>query len=172
MTLSLGSGVGMTCPRAGSRCKISAVRYMASLDFLMSSSVTEEGIHRPGRLDPDIVEGPKRLNLSFGCWNSMQEADSIKIERKRPCPLYKEGEYQASSSWPFGTGLRFRSPTNRRGWVTHVRINGYPVIRGHVCFDKTCQGNRLTKHAETGYKNDSNKDWLWCDVTLRGMSAD
>ena len=37
-------------------------------------------------LDPDIVEGPRCLNLSFGCWNSMREADSIKIERKRPCP--------------------------------------------------------------------------------------
>ena len=60
-TLSLGSGVGMTYPRAGSQCEISAVRYLASLSFLMSSSVTEEGIHRPWRLDPDMVEGPKRL---------------------------------------------------------------------------------------------------------------
>ena len=60
-TLSPGSGVGMTCPRAGSLCEILAVRYLAPLSFLMSSSVTEEGIHRPWRLDPDMVEGLKRL---------------------------------------------------------------------------------------------------------------
>ena len=27
-----------------------------------------------------------------------------------------------------------------RGWVTHVRIDENPVIRGHdLCFDKTCR---------------------------------
>ena len=138
-TLSLGSGVGTTCPRAGSRCEISAVRYLASLNFLMSSFVMEEGIHRPRRLDPDIVEGAKCLNLSFGCWNSRREADSIKIERKNPCPLYKEGEYQASSACPRGTCLKLRSRINKHGWVIHTRIDENPVIRGHdLCFDKTC----------------------------------
>ena len=44
------------------------------------------------------------------------------------------------------------SPKRRnqwRGWVTHVRIDENPGIRGHdLCFDKTCQGNRFAKHAE------------------------
>ena len=36
-----------------------------------------------------------------------------------------------------------------RGWVTHARIDENPGIRGHdLCFDKTCQGNRLAKRAE------------------------
>ena len=36
-----------------------------------------------------------------------------------------------------------------RGWVTHARIDENPGIRGHdLCFDKTCQGNCLAKHAE------------------------
>ena len=34
----MGSGVGMTCPGAGSLCWISAVRYPTSLSFIMSSS--------------------------------------------------------------------------------------------------------------------------------------
>ena len=33
--------------------------------------------------------------------------------------------------------------------VTDVRIDENPVKRAHdLCFDKTCQGNRLAKHAE------------------------
>ena len=33
--------------------------------------------------------------------------------------------------------------------VTHVRIDENPVRGVHdLCFDKTCQGNRLAKHAE------------------------
>ena len=36
-----------------------------------------------------------------------------------------------------------------RGWVTHVRIDENPGIRGHdLCFDKMCQGNRFAKRAE------------------------
>ena len=36
-----------------------------------------------------------------------------------------------------------------RGWVTHVRIDKNPVKRVRdLCFDKTCQENRLAKHAE------------------------
>ena len=60
-TFSLGSGVGTTCPRAGSRCEISPVKNLASLNFSTSSSVMEEGIHRPRRSEPNIVEGPKHL---------------------------------------------------------------------------------------------------------------
>ena len=37
------------------------------------------------------------------------------------------------------------------GWVTHIRIDGDPAIRGHdLCFDKTCQRNRLAMCAEEG----------------------
>ena len=65
-TSSLDSGVGTTCPQAGSQCETSAVRYLASLNFLISSSVTEEGIHRPWRLDPDMIEGLKHLTWALG----------------------------------------------------------------------------------------------------------
>ena len=44
--------------------------------------------------------------------------------------LYKEGEYQASFAWPFGTCLKSRSHTNRHDWVIHTRIDENPVIRG------------------------------------------
>ena len=41
-----GFGSRDDLPSGGNLCEISAVRYLASLN-LMSSSVTEEGIHRP-----------------------------------------------------------------------------------------------------------------------------
>ena len=48
-----------------------------------------------------------------------------------------------------GTRLRWRGRGNGRGWVTHIRIYGNPGIREHyLCFDKTCQGNRLAKRTE------------------------
>ena len=44
------------------------------------------------------------------------------------------------------------------GWVTHTRINGDPTIRGQdLCFDRTCQRNRLAMCAGAGCKNGSNK---------------
>ena len=47
----------------------------------------------------------------------------------------------------------------RRGWLTHARIDENPVIRGHdLCFDKTCQENRLALCAELVEKNGSNND--------------
>ena len=51
-------------------------------------------------------------------------------EKDRSWPLYKEGEYQASSAWPFGTFLKSRSHTSGHGWVTHTRIDENPVTRG------------------------------------------
>lgn len=51
-------------------------------------------------------------------------------EKDMSWPLYKEGEYQASSAWPFGTCLKSRSYTNKHSWVTHTRIDENPVIRG------------------------------------------
>ena len=77
-----------------------------------------------------MIEGPKHLTWALGVRTRGGGKDSIEHEREKvkALSLYKEGEYQASSSWPFGTCLKSRSP--RHGWVTHVRINENPVIRG------------------------------------------
>ena len=56
--------------------------------------------------------------------------DRAREEKDRPWPLYKEGEYQASSVWLFGTCLKSRSHTNKHDWVTHTRIDENPMIRG------------------------------------------
>ena len=57
---------------------------------------------------------------------------------------------------PHQPGKTRLSPKRRnqlRGWVNHARIDENPRIRGHdLYFDKTCQGNRLAKHAEIGYE--------------------
>ena len=53
---------------------------------------------------------------------------------------------------PGKTRLSPKHHSQWRGWVTHTRIDGNPRIRGHdLCFDKTCQGNRLAKRAEVGH---------------------
>ena len=45
--------------------------------------------------------------------------------------------------------LSIKKPYQWHGWVTHARIDENPGIRGHdLCFDKTCQGNRLAKRAK------------------------
>ena len=54
-TLSLGSGVGMICFLAGSRCVMFVAKYPASLSSLMFLSVTEEAIHLPCEPDPDMA---------------------------------------------------------------------------------------------------------------------
>ena len=42
------------------------------------------------------------------------------------------------------TRLFSKGRAERRGWITHARIDENTAIRGHdLCFDKTCQGNRL-----------------------------
>ena len=51
-------------------------------------------------------------------------------EKDRPWPLYKEGEYQASSAWLFETCLQSRSHTSRHDGVTHARIDENPVKKG------------------------------------------
>ena len=48
----------------------------------MSSSVTEEGVHRPWRLEPDIIEGPKRLNLELWVLELEARGGFDGIERK------------------------------------------------------------------------------------------
>ena len=51
-------------------------------------------------------------------------------EKDWPWPLYKEGEYQASSAWPFGTCLKSRSHTSRHDGVIHARIDENPMKKG------------------------------------------
>ena len=55
---------------------------------------------------------------------------------------------------PHQPGKTRLSPKRRdkwRGWVTHIRIDENPVNGEHdLCFNKTCQGNRLAKRAEVG----------------------
>ena len=89
----------------------------------------------------------------------MGEADSIKIERKRPCPLYKEGEYQASSSWPFGTCLKSRSHTNGHDWVTRIRIDENPVNKGDTISSLTRRAKETASQNTLRWRseNDSNK---------------
>ena len=90
-----------------------------------------------------------------------EEKDLAWKEKDGSGPLYKEGEYQASSSWPFGTCLKSRSHTNGHDWVTRIRIDENPVIRGtrsllrqdvpikSPC--KTCSGRLIEKN---GLNND------------------
>ena len=71
-------------------------------------------------------------------------------EKVDPYPLISVD----ATTCPHQPGKTRLSPKRRnqwRGWVTHARIDENPVIRGHdLCFDKTCLGNRLAKHAEVG----------------------
>ena len=59
----------------------------------------EEGIHRPSRSEPDIVEGLKRLKLEL--WVLELEArggfDWIEKKGVEPWSLYKGVEYQDPS---------------------------------------------------------------------------
>ena len=55
-SLSLGFGVGMIFPLAGSQWVIYFARYPASRSLVMSFSLTEEAIHLPCPPDPDMVE--------------------------------------------------------------------------------------------------------------------
>ena len=56
---------------------------------------------------------------------------------------------------PHLPGKTCLSPKRRnrwRSWVTHARIDENPEMRGHdLCFNKTCQGNRLAKRAKVGH---------------------
>ena len=75
------------------------VRYLASLSFRTSSSVTEEGIHRSSRSEPDIVEGLKRLKLELWVLELKARGGFDWIEKKgvEPWSLYKGVEYQEPS---------------------------------------------------------------------------
>ena len=64
-------------------------------------------------------------------------------EKVDPYPLIWVG----ATMRPHQPGKTRLSPKRRdkwRGWVTHVHIDENPVNEGHdLCFNKTCQGNRL-----------------------------
>ena len=70
------------------------------------------------------------------------------MKRVDPYPLI----WVAETMCPRQPGKTRLSPKRRdkwHGWITHVCIDENPVNGGHdLCFDKTCQGNRLAKHAE------------------------
>ena len=77
-----------------------------------------------------MIEDAERLTWALGV--RTRGGGRIRLstggKKVKTLTFYKEGEYQASSSWPFGTCLKSRSP--RYGWVTHDRIDENPVIRG------------------------------------------
>ena len=72
-------------------------------------------------------------------------------ENGRSLSFYK-GDVELRLPTYLSKSLIFSSAsTDGAGWVTHTRIDGDPVIRGHdLCFDKTCQRNRLMMRAEAG----------------------
>ena len=60
---------------------MSAVRYLTSLSFIMSSSWIEEATHRPFASDPDILEDLGRWSLGFECWCSRCEKEQERWKR-------------------------------------------------------------------------------------------
>ena len=61
-----------------------------------------------------------------------------------PLSLYRGGESGAPPHLPVGNRFLPKRHDRWRGGITHTRIDENPMIRGHdLCFDKTCQGNRL-----------------------------
>ena len=58
-----GLGSGNSLPLSRQRMRDFAGQIPGIPSFRTSSSVTEEGIHRPWRSELDIIKGPKRLDL-------------------------------------------------------------------------------------------------------------
>ena len=72
--------------------------------------------------------------------------------------LYKGGTEFVPPHLPLKISYFPGASVNGVGWVTHTCINGDPAIRGHdLCFDRTCQRNRLAMCAGAGCKNGLNK---------------
>ena len=71
-------------------------------------------------------------------------------EKVDPYPLIWTDEAMR----PHQPGKTRLSPQRRnqwRSWITHAHIDENLGILGHdLRFDKTCQGNRIAKHAEVG----------------------
>ena len=65
--------------------------------------------------------------------------------------LYMGDESGAPPHLPVENRLLPNRHDRWHGGITHNRIDENPVIRGHdLCFDKTCQGNRLAICAVAG----------------------
>ena len=70
-----------------------------------------------------------------------------------PYPFIKTVKECAPPHLPLEISYFPSASVNGAGWVTHAHIDEDPVIGGHdLCFDKTCQRNRLATCAEAGCK--------------------
>ena len=78
-TLSLGFGMGTTCPWAGRRWAISFAKYPAARSSVMSFSLTEETIHLPWPPDPDMIKCFLEKG-KMGTW--VLELENGRTERK------------------------------------------------------------------------------------------
>ena len=98
-TLSLGFGVGMTCPWAGRRWVISFAKYPAARSSVMSFSLTEEAIHLPCAPHPDMVECflevEKMRTWALELENGRAEREKVWVKEGESLSPYKGGEYQA-----------------------------------------------------------------------------
>ena len=73
-------------------------------------------------------------------------------ENGEPLSLYRGDESGAPPHMPIENLLLPKRHDLWRGGITRARIDENPVIRGHdLCFDKTCQGNRLAICVVAGY---------------------
>ena len=74
-------------------------------------------------------------------------------ENGRSLSLYKGGTECAPLHLPLEITYFPSASIHGAGWVTHTRIDEDPAIGGHdLCFDKTCQRNRLAICAVAGCK--------------------
>ena len=104
-TLSLGFGVGTTCPWAGRRWAISFAKYPAARSSVMSFSLTEEAIHLPWPPDPDMVEcqveWEEDENLGAGAQDWKDEGREKAWEKKgESLSPYKGSEYRTPPHSP------------------------------------------------------------------------
>ena len=76
--------------------------------------------------------------------------ERVGVKRDGPWLLYKGNGYRTPPPKPENLPIPKES-SQWNGWVTHPCIVENPVIRGHdLCFDKTCQENRLAIHVVAG----------------------
>ena len=74
---------------------------------------------------------------------------------------------------PGKTRLSPKHHSQWHGWVTHVRIDENPGIRGHdLCFDKRAKETASLNALRWNSKTIRIKTWPWRDVTLWNTSVD
>ena len=116
--------------------------------------LSDRGSHPSALTARSGHEDPGCLSSGFRRWDSGSEMRDRGDRRIGLSSFIKGEEYQASPNMV----VRDRGHANRHGWITHTRIDGDPAIRGHdLCFDKTCQRNRLAMCVGAGCKNGWNK---------------